>query len=216
MRNSLPFTTRLVSVFGTYKTSHRLECCYSSLSFLTVSLFVLPSNRVSANDMHQAEALWTEMYKDYINGNHFAEPDVVVCNRILTGWARSNDNAAVDRAEIMLQHMWKLHDAGLPDIRPTVGSYNSIIFCWKHSRRPYAPTRVDSILHEMGRFFKIGRIEKPPSHVSFREAIKTWKQSAYSHNKSMRISMLERELYKRFGIVDDGSKGVPRGGRGGN
>jgi hypothetical protein len=164
--------------------------------------------------MHQAESLWTEMYKDYISGNHFAEPDVVACNRILTGWARSNDNAAVERAEIMLQHMWKLHDAGLRNIRPTVGSYNSLIFCWKHSRRHYAPTRVDSLLFEMGRFFKMGRIEKPPSQVSFREALKTWKHSSYSPVKAKRITMLERELYQRFGIVDNGSKGGPRNGRG--
>jgi hypothetical protein len=72
---------------------------------------------------------------------------------------------------------------------------------------------VDSLLHEMGRFFKTGRIEKPPNHVSFRTAIKTWRHSSYSPHKAKRITMLERELYKRFGMVEE-SKGGRRDGRG--
>jgi hypothetical protein len=169
--------------------------------------------------MTQAELLWTEMYKDYINGNSFAEPDVVACNRILTGWARGTDAAAVDHAEVMLEQMWKLHNHGsLPNIRPSVATYNSVIFCWKHSQRPYAPTRVDSLLHEMSRFYKTGQMVLPPNHVSFRTALKTWKQSSYTPAKAKRISMLERELHKRFGIVADGGswKGSPRGGYGAN
>lgn len=135
-----------------------------------------------AGYVKEAEWMLQHMHDQYRNqGRADLRPDVRTFSTVLTGWSKSSDPKAAERAEMILDLMTTLSQEGhLPDVKPNVAVYNTVLHCWARSKQKDAAGRAEIILRRMEKQ-EDGIDDKisipPPNTISYSHVINAWAQS---------------------------------------
>ena len=74
----------------------------------------------------------------------------ILCNNVITGWARSMDTQNALKAETILKRMEFLYDYySLVEIRPSILTYTAVMDAWSKSQDPLAGKYAEDILIRM-------------------------------------------------------------------
>ena len=135
--------------------------------------------------------------KEYAAGNTQVVPTTKMYTMAVDAWARSGKGgAAAQRAESLLQQMYKLYkDGGNEALKPTTGIFNAVINAWARSLEPIAPVRAEQILEWMD---KLGELDVRPDKYTFNTVI-----HAYSKAGGKEAAVKAQDLLMRMQRMHD-------------
>jgi hypothetical protein len=125
----------------------------------------------------RAEALFHQMYGEYMMGNESMRSDTQVFNAILFAWSVSSSPHAVDRAEKTLARMLQHYESNELDSKPNVASYNLVLSCWANASTDGSAASAEELLREMETLASNGDGDLAPDHTSYEIVISAWKEA---------------------------------------
>ncbi|KAI2508357.1 endonuclease [Fragilaria crotonensis] len=207
-----------------------------SVTYLTIMSAWTKSREPDAVD--RAEALYHDLWRRYelTRGKHAntatntkkVKPDTVVCNAMMTAYAKGRRDDAVEKAQSILDDMLRRHAEGDSTICPDTVSYNSLLNALAKSKQPGSAEKAEEILREIWRISdndEHGTAAAPAGNGSTlgrsRGGVNATKQrpnivtvstviDAWSHAKTIespfRAQALLDEAYERYKAGDESVK----------
>lgn len=122
-------------------------------TYVTLLYAVVHSKRKGAPV--QAEKLLRAMYVDYTNGNTSAKPNTQAITLVMDCWAKSGEQNAGEKAEVLLDWLFELHGADKDEsFKPNQMSWNAAINAWAKSRVFGKASRAKALLDRMVQLYE--------------------------------------------------------------
>jgi hypothetical protein len=125
----------------------------------------------------RAEALFHQMYGEYMMGNESMRPDTQFFNAILFAWSVSSSTSAVDRAEKTLTRMLQHYESNELDSKPNIATYNLVLSCWANASAEGSAASAEELLREIETLASNGDGDLTPDHTSYEIVINAWKEA---------------------------------------
>jgi len=135
-------------------------------------------------------------------GNENAIVTTVMCNTLIDAWAKSQDEEAAHKCEVILQWMIDYSSRSddseyKHDLQPNVVSYTSVIDALSKSGKSGAAERAERILNMMQSKYEDGYEEVQPNTITFNAVIDAYARTGGAHAAQKAEDLLERmkQLY---------------------
>lgn len=133
-------------------------------------------------------------------GNENAIVTTVMCNTLIDAWAKSQDEEAAQKCEVILQWMIDVSSDDSEykhDLKPNVVSYTSVIDALSKSGMSGAAERAEKILNIMQSKYENGDEDVEPNTITFNAVIDAYARTGGADMAQKAESLLERmkQLY---------------------
>ena len=117
-------------------------------------------------------------------------PDLVTFNTAIKAWTNSREDAAVLKAEALVERMEELYNGGFLDVKPDKYTYNTLITGWLRSDLGIASAEnAESLLRKMVQKYLDGDQNLTPNQKIFSSIIDKWAKSDPSRNIAVKHSL---------------------------
>jgi hypothetical protein len=145
---------------------------------------VINSFKGDADGGDKAEALLEQMRDDYNTGrNKYCSPDTISYNSVMNVWAHSGRKDAGEKAELVLDSLWKMHSILKTDdnksiLVPDQFSYSTVISAWARSGSgQYAAEKSEKVLDQMNQYYQSGYKKLYPTTYVVNAVLNAWAKS---------------------------------------
>ena len=132
----------------------------------------------------KAEALMEQMRDDYNTGrNEYCLPDTITYNSVMNVWAHSGRKDAGEKAELVLDSLWRMHgilkmDDNKSRLVPDQFSYSTVISAWARSGLgQYAAEKSEKVLDQMNQYYQSGYRKLYPTTCVMNAVLNAWAKS---------------------------------------
>jgi pentatricopeptide repeat protein len=143
------------------------------------------------------------MLKDYEADNSNVKPNTLCFDQVIYAWAKSPDEDASKRAEMVLKLMEDMYSNGNEDVMPSTRTYNVVLYALASGEEDDAPIRASLLLDRMRNEHRHGNDAMKPDAVSYSTVISAWANHGGLGSVNATIMLLE-DLYES-GIEVDSS-----------
>lgn len=129
-------------------------------------------------------------------GNEDVRPNFYNYNSVISALAKSHDEGAAFRAELILERMENLYRTTEDDnVKPRTATYNAIIDAWAKSGEIDAANRAELLLGHMMELYETGHnLDAKPNVLSFNSVLNAWAKSGHPEAPEHAREVLSRMI----------------------
>ena len=142
----------------------------------------------------QAEEIWFEMLKDYVEGKIDAKPGEDTCKAILTSWLISGAPDAIERTTAMMDRLAEIDQSQILELELNLNTYYLMLDICSKSSVPDIVQGAETIIRKMKEVHEAGARSPLPDTRCFNIAINCWGKSGQAE----RAEALFWEMYRSY------------------